>query len=181
MATRLKPRFIAGGPEDDPSDGGRARRVYPCLAHGCPMPGAIFLNGPEAPGICAWHYGASSSEMPQITQVLRNWECVSSEINAYRALSNDPTRAMDVKAIAEAKTAAWGRMIFAIDGSGWVDELRPPPSESYADWTARLVEFMAWRINADVRGRHERPKRSPTVLDMLTRVKPGRGNVADYL
>lgn len=112
---------------------------YRCLANLCPMFGGIFLAGPQAPGICSYHFGVVGHDMVRVTQALLDWECVTFEINRWRcALLH-----VDVDKAALSK--AWTRMQPAVTG-GWESELAPAPGESYVGWGARLERFMEARI-----------------------------------
>ena len=143
-------------------------RAYPCVAHNCPMPGSIFLNGHDAAGVCAWHLGCDSKSLPQVTQIMRNWECLTDAINACRAFACDPKRATDPKAAAVALAAAW-RTLSDL-APGW-DSLKPQPGQHYADWGRQLEHFLTDRISQDVYGRQAERGQTRTVCDMASRVR----------
>lgn len=144
MATRR-----AFNPSDDeqiaapaPSMGGN---TYRCFADGCSMPGSIFLNSGRT-GTCAWHYGALPSDLPRITQVLKDWECLTFEVRAARAaLSGD--KASDPKALHDLFVEAQGRVLAATNGGGWGDTFKPKPVEDYRTWALRLGVFVSKRIH----------------------------------
>lgn len=155
---------------DAPPDAGPKRVRATCLANGCTMPGTLFLGGD---GICAWHLGCSANELPRITEVMRNWQCVTEAINAGRSFANDPARCSDVKAQTVALLSAWNRMHESVIGSGWEPTLKPVQAETYGDWTRRLEQFLSDRIKVDVNGRELGATRdSPTVRDMRARMRP---------
>jgi hypothetical protein len=135
-------------------------RRYPCFAEGCPMPSTIWPDitqggSGDKPGNCAWHYGVQSHDIPRVTQVLRDWQCVSYEVNeARRALTGD--LACNPAGLQSAFEQAWERMQPQVVGE-WEDELKPgklrnrkgveqPFREGYADWAKRLTEFLGDRV-----------------------------------
>lgn len=146
MALR-KPRFIAGGPdeEDAAPDEAPSRTRYPCAANGCPMPGAIFPASGSR-GMCGYHYATNSSDWPRITQALTDWRCVSAEVNEARRVLTDQDLCTDVKAQNDAFRTAWERLQPAMAMGGWNDALKPAPRESYSGWCRRLEEFMGARV-----------------------------------
>src|SRR5882672_6178119 len=102
------------------------RPAFRCVAHDCPMPGAIFTSGARD-GICTWHYGATPRDFPRITQLLHDWACVTDEIlNARRELCGQAT-CMD--AAREPVERAWERLRPALRSGPWLDELRPRDGE----------------------------------------------------
>lgn len=113
--------------------------LYRCLVSFCPMTGAIFLAGPNAPGICSHHFGATGHDIPRITQILVDWECLTYEINACRRAHREVV--LDKAALAK----AWTRLQPAL-GADWVAELTPPPGCSYRHWGQRLEKFMDARV-----------------------------------
>lgn len=148
----------------------KAVRRYPCFAEGCPMPGTIWPGVTQggtgdAPGNCAWHYGVNSHDIPKVTQVLKDWDCVTYEINqARRALTGD--LATNPKGLQDAFDAAWGRMQPLVEGE-WEQHLKPgklrtrrgevtPYEEGYADWAKRLNEFLGARVAEVLSARHQR-------------------------
>lgn len=129
-----------------------ARKRYPCFADGCPMPGTIFTtrleDGDTGAGTCAWHYGVMPSDIPRVTRVLLDWQCVSYEVNeARRVLTGE--LAIDVKAIGEAFDGAWARLVPLV--SGWEDQLRPQHGESYGWWANRLQRFLGAKVANSLR------------------------------
>lgn len=166
----MKPRFIAGGEPEDDQPKARERRRYPCLAHGCPMAGAIFLNGHDAPGICALHYGCNASDMPKITEVLRNWGCVTFAHGQVQQFLNDPDKCTDIGAERVLLAAQWGELQRA--APEW-PQLKPYVN-ALADWRRQLLAFLVWRIDCEVGGRYTEwqwpPAPSRTVRDMLSRL-----------
>lgn len=176
-----RPQFAAGEDHADEADDTTVRyHRRPCDAHGCPMPGAIFLNGHDAPGICAWHFGANGSDFPRITAALLRWQCVSDEINAARRVINDPMMATDVKAQKRAIHEAWIRLQPAVDGSGWEAALKPLDSEPIGDWCRRITDFLVVRINTDVVGTTGDMTQTATVRDMHTRLRGAIGNAGAH-
>jgi hypothetical protein len=154
--------YRGGRVDDDPISDDKPKRLrYPCFAGGCPMPGTILPSGGKdgGPGSCAWHYGTKPSDIPRVTQVLKDWACLTYEVNeARRALTGDI--AADPKALADAFTAAWERLEPLV--GDWAEQLRPGPirsrnratgivsdshmPEGYADWAKRLTEFLGARV-----------------------------------
>lgn len=152
--------YRGGRVDDDPlPDAKPPRRVYPCFATGCPMPGSIFAGKDQKDGSCAWHYGVKPSDIPRVTQVLNDWACLSYEVNeARRALTGDI--AADPQALVDAFRNAWERLE-PLAGT-WADKLRPGTirsrnratgmvsdsklPEGYADWAKRLTEFLGARV-----------------------------------
>ena len=113
--------------------------LYRCLVSFCPMTGGIFLAGPHAPGICAYHYGTTGREVERVTQVLLDWECVTYEINACRSAHRNVY--IDKAALAK----AWIRLQPAL-GAGWAVELAPPALCNYGQWGRRLEKFLEARV-----------------------------------
>lgn len=157
------------------------RRRYQCLAHGCPLPGSIFLSGHDAPGICALHMSCNSSDMPRITDVLRNWECVTFVHETCRQFLNDPGRCGDVKAERTLLAAQWTEL--ARMAPDW-PQLKPHGS-TLGEWARQLLHFLVWRVNHDVHHRDVAwewpPRPSRAVADMLTRVRGSIGNAGAAL
>lgn len=113
--------------------------LYRCLVSFCPMTGGIFLAGPHAPGICGYHYGTSGHELPRVTQILLDWECVTYEVNACRRAH----REVNVDKAALAK--AWTRLQPAL-GETWSAALAPAAGSSYAHWGHQLQKFLEARV-----------------------------------
>lgn len=109
--------------------------VLLCVAHGCPMPGVIFLGGGE--GVCGWHYGRPAHDWPRITQVIADWSCVTRQINAVRRVLSDPTQATDPRAL-QAVIDHGARL--ADQAPGW--RLEPDPREDIGQWARRLEAFL---------------------------------------
>lgn len=148
-------------------------RRYPCFADGCPMPGTIFPGETQGTGdklgTCAWHYGVLPNDIPKVTRVLLDWDCVNAEVNEARSVLTGPNAA-DVRALQAAFDAAWARLLPR--ASGWEEQLRPSTiksrdpvtrlrtvdsgmRESYADWAKRLTEFLGARV-VEVLSTHQR-------------------------
>lgn len=129
-------------------------RRYPCFAEQCPMPGTIFSNGTDKAGTCAWHYGVMPSDIPKVTRVLLDWQCVSSEIRAARRCLTGPM-ASDPAGLQREFEAAWQR-VRGVAGA-WETELAPGTirtakgvdtghPQSYADWAKHLERFLGARV-----------------------------------
>lgn len=142
-----------------------AVKRYPCFADQCPMPGSIFASGTDKAGACAWHYGVLPNDIPKVTRVLLDWQCVSSEVNAARRLLTGPAAA-DAKAQDEAFASAWNRLQGFIDTT-WQAELKPgnartskgeehPFREGYGDWAKRLERFLGARVVEVLSTHHQR-------------------------
>lgn len=116
-----------------------AEGQYRCLVSFCPMTGAIFLAGPHAPGICGFHFGTVGHELPRVTQILLDWECVTYEINACRRAHREVV--IDKHALAK----AWTRLQPAL-GETWEAELAPAAGSSYAQWGLQLNKFLDARV-----------------------------------
>jgi hypothetical protein len=140
--------------EDKPN-----RPRYPCFAEGCPMAGTIFpgagVGGTgDRPGTCAWHYGIVPTDIPKVTRVLLDWQCVAVEVReARRALTGEI--ASDPKALAIAFSTAWERLQPLV--TGWEDQLAPGTirtskgadtrhRQSYGDWAKHLERFIGARV-----------------------------------
>lgn len=158
--------FDEAGP-DEPVAATRYRS-YGCLANDCPMPAGIFLNGSDAPGICAWHYGSDSNSMPRITGVMRSWQCLTDAINRARSFVANPNLATNVKAAAAQRDSEWKKLSQLAEG--WSD-LAPKPGQNYGDWGRELELFLTDRINHDVFGRTAVRTKSPVVLEMLSQLR----------
>ncbi len=144
--------YHGGRVTDDPLDDKPARMRYPCAANQCPMPGTIFPGNTRS-WVCVYHCNAHSGDWPRITQILLDWQCVTSEINAARrALTGESAR--DPVAIDAAFAAGWQRLE-PLAGD-WAEQLRPGNirvrgvesrhRESYGDWANRLTEFIGGRV-----------------------------------
>lgn len=187
MANPLKPRFIAGGPDEDdePQAAAPQRKRYRCWAEQCPMPGTIFLGSLGSDGVCAWHYGSSGDEVKKITQAILDWDCVQLEINRGRRVLIAPdTLAGPAKQDAEFREA-WARMLPAVMGSGWKPRLEPRPGEKLGEWVRRLERFLANRVKERLNPGHviaDDDAPTPTVADMRSRLrgslKPPTGDFA---
>lgn len=126
----------------------------PCFASGCPMPGSIFTAGTDKAGSCAWHYGVVPTDIPKVTQVLVDWQCVSSEIReARRCLTGE--LATDPAALQRAFDIAWERLEPL--APTWVDQLKPGTiktskgvdtghRQGYGDWAKHLERFLGARV-----------------------------------
>jgi hypothetical protein len=148
-STARKPRFMAGGPEEDEDSGqdaGATRPSFACNANGCPMTGSIFL-GNGGRGICHYHYAQNSSDWPRITKVLSDWRCITFEINDARRVLCDQDLCTDVKAQNDAFRTAWERLLPVLVASGWAaTELAPRDGEQLGSWTRRLEAFMGVQV-----------------------------------
>jgi hypothetical protein len=132
-----------------------APRRYSCFADGCPMPGTITPSG-SGSSVCAWHYGILPTDIPKVTRVLRDWQCVSYEVGeARRVLTGE--LAADPTAIRRMFAAAWERLE-PLAGT-WAAELKPGNvrtskgvdrgplfPEGYGDWAKRLERFLGARV-----------------------------------
>ena len=135
-------------------------RRYPCFANGCPMPGTIWPGAVQGgtgdePGTCAWHYGVQTHDIPKVTRVLLDWQCVSFEVNEARRAHTSSELACNPKALADAFAAAWERLQPQV--GEWAEELRPGTArnsrgdrlghrEDYASWARRLERFLGARV-----------------------------------
>jgi hypothetical protein len=123
-----------------------AERKFACFAGGCPMPGTIFRDGSDKAGCCAWHYAALPSDIPRITQVLKDWACISDEVQAARrALTGQ--FATDPKALRQLFTEASHRVRDAVAGGGWGNQFDPKLHEDYGTWAGRLQDFLTSRVS----------------------------------
>lgn len=131
------------------------RPSYGCMAHDCPMAGAIFTGGDG--GICAYHHGTHGTDWPRITRALQDWHCLTAEINDCRRAHRNPLTAMDGKVLDHLFAKAWQRLQPLV-GEDWGAELRPSKypngfAESYRDWGVRLERFLAKRVTEAIRTR----------------------------
>lgn len=152
--------------DEAPIEPQKPKRVrYPCFAEGCPMPGTIFPNGASdgKVGTCAWHYAVQPTDIPKVTQVLRDWMCVSAEILQARrclggALASDPA------GLQREFDAAWQRLMPL--AASWESELRPGTirtskgvdtgfRQGYSDWAKHLERFIGSRV-VEVLSTHRR-------------------------
>jgi len=168
----MRRHYDENAPERTQAPSDRTRRTYPCFADQCPMPGTIFTG---STGCCAWHYGAHVHTIARITQVILDWDCVASEINAARAALNGPM-ATDAKAMRDAFRAAWSRLK-PLAGA-WADQLRPGPlrtaggldrdlgMESYGHWVMRMERFLMQRVREAVQ-RHHEPARIDEFAELM--------------
>lgn len=147
---------IDGSGGDDPP---KPRR-YPCFAAGCPMPGTIFLGAGvggtgDAQGSCAWHYAVQPHDIPKVTRVLLDWQCVAYEVREARRAHTSSELASNPQGLADAFDAAWQRVQPLVPG--WEDELRPGIArsskgealghrEDYRAWGQRLERFLGARV-----------------------------------
>jgi hypothetical protein len=142
------------------------------------MPGTIFPGGADD-GICAWHFGCNSDELPKITTALADWEGVARAVNQCRTETNDPGKAGNPRAQNEAQAEIWGLLLPSVIGSGWKPRLAPVKGEYLGDWGRRLERFLRDRIKERLSGSviADDDKSTPTVADMRSRVRgslPGR-------
>lgn len=148
MSYKDKAAYHGGrvNPEDEDKP---QRLLYPCSANNCPMPGTMHPDqvlGEKTRGVCAWHYGAATSDWPRITQVLNDWACVSEEIQACRQAHCDPATALDLKALRSLYAQAVERLRPAVQMGGWGDQFEPRPGEHYDAWGHRLTAFIGARV-----------------------------------
>lgn len=151
--TGRKPRFIAGGPDDDTDDlpTGPAPARFECCANGCPMSGTMFPSGGSR-GICRYHYATNASDWPRITQVLNDWRVVTAEIRECRRVLCDQDMCTDIKAQNDSFRNSWDRLRPALEMGGWqVTELAPRDREGYGNWATRLDEFLGGQVLAVLR------------------------------
>lgn len=126
---------------------------YPCFAGGCPMPGTIFTGSTDSPGSCAWHFGVLANDIPKVTQVLKDWNCVAYEVNEARR-AHMGELACNPKALDDAHRAAWERLQPLVPG--WEDQLQPQEGERYRAWMQRLERFLGARVVEVQSLRHRR-------------------------
>lgn len=148
---------------DEPAPQKPKRLRYPCFAEGCPMPGSLFSSGTDKSGSCAWHYAVQPTDIPKVTQVLRDWMCVSAEIiAARRSLGGD--LASDPAGLQREFDAAWQRL--QPMAAAWEKELAPGTihtskgvdiryRQSYSDWAKHLERFIGARV-VEVLSTHRR-------------------------
>jgi hypothetical protein len=137
--------FNADAPPADPNDRPRIRNR--CFADGCPMPGTMWTtqlsDGNNPPGSCAWHYGVVPSDIPKVTRVLLDWQCVSYEVNeARRALTGQA--AADPAALDALYGMAVERLKAATRDGGWGDTFGR--SGDYSDWMRGLQAFLGAKV-----------------------------------
>lgn len=118
---------------------------YRCFVNQCPMTGAIFLNGPDAPGICGHHFGTAGHDIVRVTQALLDWECITYEINLCRVAL------LKVDLDREAVAKSWTRLQPALARGGWGNELAPF-SENYPQWGRKLERFLEARVKEAIQG-----------------------------
>lgn len=155
MATRRTFDETDDGGGDERSHQADRRTQYACMAHGCPMTGAIFSGGDG--GICAFHHGTHGTDWPRITRTLQDWQCVTDEANACRRTHRNPAMAADGKVLDHLFAQAWGRLEPLL-GEVWADELRPGKypngtREGYRDWGWRLEKFLTKRVTEATKSR----------------------------
>lgn len=144
---------------DDPMLQTPRQMRLPCFADGCPMPGTLWPGITQGGtgdrrGTCAWHYAVAPTDIPKVTQVLRDWICVSAEINeARRCLSGK--LASDPAGLQHAFDAAWQRL--SPMAAAWEKDLAPGNihtskgvdeghRQGYADWAKHLERFIGARV-----------------------------------
>jgi hypothetical protein len=126
-----------------------ASRTYRCFADRCPMPGTIFpgqLMGDKHGGTCAWHYGVEPLDIPKVTAVLRDWQCLAYEISECRRVHTSAESATSPKAQDQLFAAAVERLREQVKSGGWGDEFEPKRGERYARWGQRLEEFLGGKV-----------------------------------
>lgn len=127
--------------QTDSAPGGTAR-TGGCFADGCPMPGSINTGGKH--WHCPWHHEVLPTDIPRVTQILRDWECLTYEINIGRRILTGAT-ACDPKAQNEAFRGAVERVLAATASGGWGDEF-DAKGKDYRGWLSGLERFLAGRI-----------------------------------
>ena len=135
-------------PSVDPSDAideapGGAQRSGGCFADGCTMPGTISVGGKT--WCCAWHHGVLPTDIPRVTQVLRDWECLTYEINIGRRVLTGP-HACDPKAQNKAFAEAVRRVGDATGEGGWGDRFEHREGQDYRAWLLGLERFLGGRV-----------------------------------
>lgn len=118
---------------------------YRCEAHECPMPGTMFPSGSKG-GVCAWHYGAISSDWPRISRVLLDWGAVAYEVDECRRVHTASESACDPKAQDALYATAVERLSPFMAAGGWTAEFEAMRGRSYAQWGRRLEEFLGARV-----------------------------------
>lgn len=136
------------------------RPRYPCFAEGCPMPGTIFpgvIQGGtgDSPGTCAWHYGLIPNDIPRVTQLIREWECVAREIDRARRVHTGPL-ACDPAALQREFDAAVARLRPAVQSGGWGNTFEREGMEGYGRWAQRLEVFLGKRVRELLQPQHWR-------------------------
>lgn len=138
-----------GGRVEPEADPPKPRR-YPCFATGCPMPGTMWggitQGGTgERLGSCAWHYAVSPTDIPKVTQVLQDWQCVAREMNAARAAQYGDA-ASSPKAMDALFAQSVSRLRPYVKDGGWGDEFERRPGEDFCGWGRRLEAFLGARV-----------------------------------
>lgn len=149
MATTRKPFNPSVDPEaiDDAPSGKVLHGA--CFAAGCPMPGSMSSGGNS--WSCAWHYAAQPSTIPRITQVLRDWECLTYEINAgRRALTGK--HCADPKVLHDLYIEAQERVKVATAAGGWADAFDGAGMD-YRTWLYKLDMFLGQRVALTLAGK----------------------------
>lgn len=149
--------------------------TYPCRANGCPMPGTIFSGATDGEGICAWHY--SAEDLPKVTRVLNDWECLTIAINRGRAFICNPDVAANVKRQREMLLALWSDVSSSVTGSGWKIRTEPFRGEILGDWVRRMEQFLNNRVKEVVNGIVITDDNAPTITVAKMRERL-RGNLA---
>lgn len=180
MATR-RTNFDDKAPDAPAQDTTVRRMRYPCAAHQCPMPGALYLGG-NSDGLCGWHAREPSGDWAKITQALRDWECVTLTVNAIRRAMTDPATCADPKAQRETMERLWAQMRPAVLG-GWTRRTEPQRLEHLGDWGRRLEAFLGARVKERQRGEGVVDETHPTpyVAEVRAGLRdtPLKGNAAD--
>lgn len=148
MPTRRTMDEAYRGGRVEPDEVKPERLRYPCFADGCPMAGSMFpdqVMGEKTRGVCPWHYNLNPSDIPRVTQRLRDWKCVADEIEQARLVFTGPL-ATDPAGHDESFHEAWRRLAPAVELSGWSNDLKPQDRESYGDWAHRLMYFIGARV-----------------------------------
>jgi hypothetical protein len=128
-------------------------KLNACMASQCRMVGSIFpgaMHGATSGGVCVYHYGVVGADIVRVTQMLADWECVTSEINTARRLFTDIATCADPTVLAKAYTDAWQRLQPLV--TGWEKELSPG-RDLYAQWIRRLEAFLGGQIANALRNR----------------------------
>lgn len=121
-----------------------------CFANGCVLPGSIRVDG-SGSWTCAMHYAVQPSDLPRVTQVLKDWECLTYELTVGRSALVGPM-ATDGRALDKLYSEAAERVAVATAGGGWGDVFDRKPGLDYRTWLLRLEHFLGGRVHATLTG-----------------------------
>lgn len=157
------------------------RLRFPCAAHQCPMVGAIFVGGPDAPGQCMFHAREPANDWPKITQALKDWECVTTAILRARRVLASQDASSDGALHQRTLKAEWEAMLPAVLGSGWKTRVEPRLLETLGEWTRRLEGFLHARVRERQKGEGVIDETAPTpfAAEVREKLRGGKGNAAD--